>query len=224
MTQLTYLFISSLIFLSCNSSSKKDIVSIHTGERKPKVDGGEIWYKVSGLGTQTPIVLLHGGPGYSSFYLKPLEEIGDDRQVVRYDQLGSGKSDFVQDSSLFTIDHFVENLDSLRRSLNIESWNVLGHSWGTILAYEYYLKYPASVKALIFGSPCLNLVAWEKSTNQLLKTLPDSLRQAVVVADPLGKYDDPLYEKAINMFYDKYLWGSNYIEEEVDSIIVLPKV
>ena len=43
------------------------------------------------------LVLLHGGPGYSSFYLKPLEELGNDRQVIRYDQLGAGKSEVVND-------------------------------------------------------------------------------------------------------------------------------
>ncbi|MEO7474442.1 MAG: hypothetical protein ABIY46_03825 [Gemmatimonadales bacterium] len=38
------------------------------------------------------MILLHGGPGYSSFYLKPFEALADERPVVRYDQLGGGKS------------------------------------------------------------------------------------------------------------------------------------
>ena len=41
------------------------------------VHGGRIWYKRSGTGTRTPMVLLHGGPGAGSFYLKAFEDLGD---------------------------------------------------------------------------------------------------------------------------------------------------
>ena len=220
-TKLTYLFFTSLIILSCNNitDGPSDHTLIKKGEGMLKVDGGNIWYKVTGDGNGTPLVLLHGGPGYSSFYLKPFEELGNTRQVIRYDQLGSGKSDVIKDSSLFTINHYVEELESLRNHLKINKWNILGHSWGTIMAYEYYRKYPDRVSSLIFGSPCLDLTAWEKSTNLLLKTLPDSLQNAVILADSLGIYDDPLYEEAINMFYGKYLFGENPVETDLDSIL-----
>ncbi len=184
-----------------------------------EVDGGSIWYKVSGEGTRTPVVLLHGGPGYSSFYLKPLEELGSDRRVIRYDQLGAGKSEVVNDKSLFTISRFVEELELLRSHLEVENWHVLGHSWGTVLAFEYYRKYPSRVTSLILGSPCIDIGAWEESTNQLLQTLPDSLQKAVILADSTGIYEDPLYEVAINAFYDKYLWGKNPIQIELDSMV-----
>src|SRR5690242_1201789 len=42
------------------------------GEAKLAADGGSIWYKRSGTGTATPVILLHGGPGLSSYYLKAL--------------------------------------------------------------------------------------------------------------------------------------------------------
>lgn len=207
------------LFISCNSGNQTNSKLISIGEGKLEVDGGSIWYKVSGEGTNTPLVLLHGGPGYSSFYLKPLEELGSSRQVIRYDQLGAGKSDVVNDTSLFTIDHFVDELESLRNHLRVEKWHVLGHSWGTILAFEYYRKYPSRVSSMVLGSPCIDLDAWEKSTNQLLESLPDSLQNAVTKADSTGIYDDPLYELAINTFYDKYLWGKNPIEAEMDSML-----
>lgn len=210
-----------IVFLiSCTNSRKSTENNlVPVGEGKLEVEGGNIWYKVTGEGTNTPLVLLHGGPGYSSFYLKPLEELGKNRQVIRYDQLGAGKSDAVTDTSLFTVDHFVEELESLRNHLNVEKWAVLGHSWGTLLAFEYYRKYPGRVSSLILGSPCIDLNAWEQSTRQLLKTLPDSLQSTVIQADSTGNYEDPLYEVAINTFYDKYLWGKNPIEAELDSMV-----
>jgi proline iminopeptidase len=207
------------MFVSCNSGNHTKYNLISTGEGNLEVDGGSIWFKVSGVGINTPLVLLHGGPGYSSFYLKPLEELGNSRQVIRYDQLGAGKSDVISDTRLYNINHFVEELESLRNQLEIEKWHVLGHSWGTILAFEYYRKYPSRVTSLILGSPCLDIDAWERSTNQLLKTLPDSLQKAVIQADSTGVYDDPMYDTAITAFYNRYLWGRNPIKEDLDSML-----
>jgi len=79
-----------------------------TGESMLRVPGGNIWYKVTGSGKGLPLVLIHGGPGMSSFYFKAFEELGNDRQVVRYDQLGGGKSDRISDTTLFTVGEFDE--------------------------------------------------------------------------------------------------------------------
>src|SRR6266542_6683558 len=65
------------------------------GEAYLAVDGGRIWYKITGGGKGTPAILLHGGPGFASYYMKPLETLGSERPVVRYDQLGAGTSDHV---------------------------------------------------------------------------------------------------------------------------------
>lgn len=192
---------------------------IKQGEGNLKVEGGSIWYKVSGDGKGVPLVLLHGGPGYSSYYLKLFEQLGSDRPVIRYDQLGSGKSDIITDTSLFTIKHYVNELEKLREHLKIDNWNILGHSWGTILAFEYYTKFPKRVNSLIMASPCLDLVAWEESTNNLLKNLPDTLYKAVLKADSTGNYNNPLYEEAISMFYSIYLFGENPVKEDLDSIL-----
>lgn len=219
-TRQAVAMVALAFLISCTGGKKSsDTTLIPVGEGNLTVEGGAIWYKVSGDGPGTPVVLLHGGPGYSSFYLKPLEQLGKHRQVIRYDQLGSGKSEIITDSSLFTIDRFVGELEALRKHLNLEEWAVLGHSWGTILGFEYYRQFPERVTSLIMGSPCIDMVAWEQSTNQLLESLPDSLRYAVIEADASGNYENPLYETAITQFYDKYLWGKNPIAEDLDSIM-----
>jgi len=116
--------------------------ALGAGEAMLPVRGGRIWYKLSGSGKGTPMVLLHGGPGAGSYYLKPFEDIGDDRPIIRYDQLGAGKSDRLTDTTLMNIPRFVAELDSLRRALSIDKWFVNGQSWGTVLALEYYKAHP----------------------------------------------------------------------------------
>jgi len=210
-----------VMFLLCSCSGNKDSKSkqpiLAIGESHLAVPGGNIWYKVTGIGTGTPVVLLHGGPGFSSYYLKPFEDLGNDRQVIRYDQLGGGKSDKITDTTLFTINHFVQELDSLREHLGLAKWHVFGHSWGTILALEYYRAYPDRVASLTFGSAALNMSEWEKHARQLLTTLPESLQQAVKKAESMGDYNDSLYQEAMNQFYGMYVWR-NPVQVDLDSM------
>lgn len=176
------------------------------GEGQLAVPGGSIWYQVSGTGAGTPLVLLHGGPGFPSYYLKPFEALGDDRPVIRYDQLGAGKSGGTTDTTLFTIPHFVAELDSLRASLGVSRWDVLGHSWGSILAVEYYRAHPDRVRALVLASPVLDIPAFEQRARSLVLTLSDSAQQAIAAAETSGDFASPGYQAAMNEFYGLYVW------------------
>src|SRR6266581_993527 len=98
------------------------------------VPGGKVWYRITGTGTKTPLLLLHGGPGVPSYYLKPLAALGDDRPVIFYDQLGCGHSDRPTDSTLWTIDRFIKELVTVRQALGLNEVHILGQSWDTMLA------------------------------------------------------------------------------------------
>jgi len=201
---------------SASVTPQATTAALPAGESMLPVPDGRIWYKKSGSGTGTPLILLHGGPGFSSFYLKPLEALGNDRPVVRYDQLGGGKSGPMTDTSFFTIAHFVRELDSLRASLGYDKVHILGHSWGTILAYEYYKAHPDHVSSIVFASACLDIPAYEKRAKSLVATLSDSAQRAIKAAESAKKYDAPSYQNAINEFYGKYLWH-HPVEADLDS-------
>lgn len=196
--------------------ASKPEAALPPGEARLAVPDGSIWYTVSGTGTGTPMVLLHGGPGFSSFYMKPFEDLGDDRVVVRYDQLGGGKSDRISDTTLFTIAHFVRELDSLRSHLGYERWHVFGHSWGTMLAVEYYRAHRDRVVSLTFGSAVFDIPAYERRAAQLLTSLSDSAQRAVKRAEVAHRYDAPDYQAAINEFYGMYLWR-HPVQADLDS-------
>ena len=61
-----------------------------------EVTGGRVWYRSLGEGG-IPLLCLHGGPGFTHYYLEPLELLADQRQVIFYDQLGCGNSDRPED-------------------------------------------------------------------------------------------------------------------------------
>ena len=175
------------------------------GEGRLAVQGGSIWYRVTGAGPATPIVLLHGGPGYSSFYLKSLEALHDERPVVIYDQLGAGKSDRVADTTLFTIPRFVAELDSLRAHLGYPRWHVLGHSWGTILGLEYYRAHPDRVASLTLASAAIDIPTWGRNVKRMIGTLSDSSQRAIAVREADGNFAAPDYQAANGEFMAKYV-------------------
>ncbi len=209
-------FVMLTVACGHEQASKPAEPPLPPGEARLAVPDGNIWYKVSGTGHGTPVVLVHGGPGFSSFYLKPFEDLGDDRVVIRYDQLGGGKSDRISDTTLFIIEHFVRELDSLRSHLGYARWHVFGHSWGTILALEYYRAHPDRVASLTFGSAVFDVPAYERRAKQLLGTLSDSAQRAVKRAEGAHQYDAPDYQNAINEFYGKYLWR-HPVQADLDS-------
>ncbi len=176
------------------------------GEAMLPVRGGRIWYKTSGSGTGTPMVLLHGGPGAGSFYLKPFEQLGDDRLIIRYDQLGAGKSDRLTDTTLMVIPRFVEELDSLRRALKIDQWIVNGHSWGTVLALEYYKAHPAHVKAIVFGGSVFDWPAYARQVDAWTKTMSDSAQKAIAQWRKDGNAKAPGFAAATDEFYAKFVY------------------
>ena len=184
--------------LQCTSRRRAD-------EGFIQVEGGRIWYHRVGGGAGTPLVLLHGGPGSSSYYLKPLLALSADRPVIIYDQLGCGKSDRPTDTTLFTVDRYVRELQTLRDSLGLREIHLLGHSWGAMLAEAYMGTHPSGVRSLILSSPLVTTAQWEHDADSLLLALPDSTRAAIARHEADHTTSSPEYASATRAYYALYL-------------------
>jgi proline iminopeptidase len=188
------------------------------GEAMLPVTGGRIWYKVSGTGSGTPMILIHGGPGMGSFYLKSMEALGDDRPVVRYDQLGAGKSDRLTDTTLMTIPRFVEELDSLRRTLKYDKVFLNGNSWGTIVAVEYYKAHPDKVAGILFSGEAFDIAAAEKEINAAVAKLSPEAQAAFAQYNKDKNLEAPAYKKAVDEFYAKNVFRRP-VKADLDSMM-----
>lgn len=191
--------------------------TIKVSEGYVQVDGGKVWYEVTGKGLKTPLVLLHGGPGAPGYYLEPMKALGEDRKLVFYHQLGCGKSDRISDTSLMTVDHYVEELRTVITSLGLTRYYLYGQSWGSMLGMEYYLRYPEGIKGLLFSSPCLSTSQWLADTQQLIETLPDAERKAIQTCEANKVYDDPAYLQAVQAFYERFVARKKPWSPEVES-------
>ncbi len=206
-------FIVLLAFLLSGCKSE----SLSPQEGYIKVTGGKVWYKVVGSGNQTPLVLLHGGPGVPSYYLNPMTSLSDERPVIFIDQLGCGRSDRITDTSLMTIDSYVKQLKEIHDALGLKDFYLFGHSWGSILAVEYYFAHPEGLKALILSGPALDISRWSKDADTLIATLPDSIQTAIRENEKNGTFDSPQYQQAVDYYYKLYLARKQPWSSDLDS-------
>jgi proline iminopeptidase len=107
------------------------------------------------VGDGQPLIVIPGGPGFGYTYLfEPLRDLLA-RRLTFYDQRGSGSSSGHESPADLTMDTFVEDLDAIRGALGAETVDLLGHSFGGLLALHYALRHPESVRSLIIvdGDP-----------------------------------------------------------------------
>ena len=173
-------------------------------EGKINVDGYQIWYRRVGNGG-IPLLTLHGGPGAGHDYLEPLEGLATDRSVIFYDQLGCGKSDQPDDRSLWQIERFVAEVNTVRQSLGLEQIHLLGQSWGGWLAIEYMLSRPQGVVSLILASTSASLPQFVAETTRLKAALPLEIYQTLQRYEAMGDYHHPDYEAAVLEFYKRHV-------------------
>lgn len=204
-----------LLVVACAACSPR---GLQPGEGFVDVPGGKVWYRIVGGGTDTPLLVLHGGPGAPSYYLKPFAALADERPVVFYDQLGAGHSDPITDTTLLTVDRFVAELAAVREALGLDEVHILGHSWGTMLATDYLLTHPTGVRSVILASPAISIPHWLADADTLLMTMPDSIQDAVARHEAAGTFDDPEYQAAVMAYYERYLGRRLPWSADVDSM------
>ena len=161
------------------------------------VPGGNVTWRRFGDGPKTPLLLIHGGPGFPSDYLEPFAVLGNERPVYVWDQLGCGRSDRPSGSAHWTLARFVEELSAVRAAVAPGPLHVLGHSWGTMLAMEWFMTTrPAKVVSLIFAGECLSVPRYIEDANALIATLTPESQAAIAEAERTGNYEAPAYQQA----------------------------
>lgn len=188
----------------------------HIEESYLLVPGGSLWYKLVGSQDTVPLLVLHGGPGAGSAYLEALEALADERPVVFYDQLGCGRSERPNQPSLWTMAHFVDELDAVREYLGLEQIHLLGHSWGGWLAIEYMLTHPKGVQSLILASTSASIPEYVREIYRLRRELPE-IDETLGRHEKQGTLDHPDYKAALLRFYQQHLcrletWPSALID------------
>jgi proline iminopeptidase len=169
-----------------------------------------VWTKRFGNNPRIKVLLLHGGPGGTHEYFESFENFlpREGIEFIYYDQLESYYSDQPNDSSLWTTDHFVDEVDQVRQALglNKDNFYLLGHSWGGVLAIEYALKHQDQLKGLIISNMMASIPAYEKYNAVLRSKMRKSLVDSLQGYEDKGLYKDSVYQSlVISEYYDQHL-------------------
>ena len=162
---------------------------------------GDTWCRVVGEPSGRPaLVLLHGGPGYNCEYLRRFEVFADpDRQVVRYDQIGGGRSVVGDEHYVpgrFSVDVFRRELAALRAAFDLDEVVLVGQSWGCMLALEHVLAGAEGVRGLVLMSGLASIEEWNAATLRLRSELPPAVLAVLEAEEQAGRVGSPAFKEA----------------------------
>ena len=114
-----------------------------------EVRGAQLFFRTVGRGRA--LLFLHGGPAARHNYFLPwVRPLAAHSKLVFYDQRGSGRSS-KSAHGRYPLATMVEDVEMVRRRLGLGKIDLLGHSWGGLLAEEYALTHPTSLHHLILA-------------------------------------------------------------------------
>lgn len=216
------LALAPLTINSLAQTAKKPVsAEIKTGgSRMIPIDGGKfrVWTKRVGAG-KIKMLTLHGGPGITHEGFECFEDFlpAEGVEFYYYDQLGSGFSDQPNDPGLWTLPRFVEEVEQVRRALNLENFYLYGHSWGGLLGIEYALKYGQHLKGFILSNMTASIAAYEKHAAELRRALPANIIAILDKYEAKGDYENPEYQEAMfGSVYAKHLCRVSPFPEPVE--------
>ncbi len=194
-------------------SERDDVMSGGIKMIPVQTSAGEfkVWTKRVGNNPKMKVLLLHGGPGMTHEYFEAFDSYFPNAEIeyYYYDQLESHYSSKPNDSSLWSVDRYVDEVEQVRKALGFDSSNfyLLGHSWGGILAMEYALAHPENLKGLIISNMMASVPDYNKYAAEVLgpQLDPEVLAE---IKDLEAKEDfaNPRYTELIyTHFYPKHV-------------------
>lgn len=171
----------------------------------------KVWTKRFGNNPTIKVLLLHGGPAATHEYMECFESFfpKEGFEFYEYDQLGSYYSDQPTDSSLWTLDRFVEEVEQVRKALgmNKDNFYLLGNSWGGILGMQYALKYQDNLKGLIIANMMSSAPEYGRYADEVLaKQMDPKVLAEVRAMEAKGDFANPRYmELLMPNFYAVHL-------------------
>ncbi len=194
-----------------------DRASAVTAGVYPQQDGfvdanGLLLYYLA-VGRGQPLLILHGGPGASHDYFLPyLLPLARHQRLIFIDERGSGRSQKLQDPSGYTIENMVEDVEGVRRALNLGKISLLGHSYGGALAQAYALKYQKNLSHLILASTWSSTGAMNEVFVRMKQKMTPELRDRLDRLEAAGLFGHgEAYEQ--NRYTRDYMiaaWGEGY--------------
>jgi proline iminopeptidase len=169
------------------------------------VPGGKVWFKRVGGGAGRALLAVHGGPGLPHNYLRSLERLADEREVIFWDQLGCGNSKCRPNPRLWTMERSVAEMDAVVRGLGLDRFHIFGNSWGGMLAQQYALDVPSGAVSLTISNSIASIPEFAHMVSRLKADLDPATQAAINRHEAAGTTHAPEYQTAVRTWNETYL-------------------
>ncbi len=204
-----FLFLFSSILFCQVTKNNPTVYQIKQGF----VDANGVMIYYEEFGNGKPLMIVHGGPGATHDYFLPyLLPLAKHNRLIFIDERGSGKSEKLEDSTQYTVENMVEDVEAVRVALGLGKMSLLGHSYGGVLAQAYALKYQKNLTHLILCSTFPSTSQMNDVFVKIKEKMSPELRERINKMEKEGLFGHGLpYEQ--NRYTKEYMiaaWGEGY--------------
>ena len=161
-----------LLFFAANSFAQ-NFPDSYTGGKYYTVNGAKLYTVTAGSGD--PLIVIPGGPGGAHLSYRAFDSltIGSNIQMIYFDAFGRGKSDTAKDVKEYSLQRDIEDIEGLRVAMHLDKISLLGHSYGSLVAQGYAVKYGDHLAHLIIANGFHSFIMWQENddnSNHEIKT------------------------------------------------------
>lgn len=175
------------------------------------VNGARLWVVTVGQGD--PLILIAGGPGGAHLGLRRFDTLAQHYMLIYFDAFGRGKSDTAKNLREYTIERDIEDIEGLRTALHLDKVNVLGHSYGGVVAQGYALKYGRHVKHLILANTFHSFIMWQEnddnSNHEIMTNYPEVWDSLMKIREKGYVSSDALHQEIYGRVPYGFLYAYN---------------
>jgi proline iminopeptidase len=197
-----------LLFILTISIYAQNFPDSETDGKYYEVNGAKIWTVSFGEGE--PLFFIAGGPGNAHSYLRSFDSLSTTNTLVYFDAFGRGKSDTAKNVTEYSLQRDIEDLEELRKTMGFSKINILGHSYGGVVAQGYAIKYPEQVSHLILANTFHSYLMWQENcdnSNREIKINYPEVWEELMNAREQGAISrDPIHQE----IYSKVPYGFLY--------------
>jgi proline iminopeptidase len=176
------------------------------------VNEAKLWVVTVGKGE--PLIIIPGGPGSTHLSYRRFDSLAKSNiQLIYFDAFGRGKSDTAKDVKEYSLERDIEDIEGLRQAMHLNKISLLGHSYGSLVAQGYAVKYGQNLSHLIISNGFHSFIMWQENddnSNHEIKTnYPEAWEELMKIREQGAVSSDEKHQQIYGSVPYGFLYAYN---------------